>query len=146
MGAVPWRRTPDAIGIQLVLTGNRRYLVRILNIEPVGTCTKPLNGAILVVPSAGDDPVDYIGFNLDEKAPAARTYWEGRWGADFFARTTISLEYGEQHVLRILATTGRYYCQFRLRFTVLDGTRTIQETIGDGQSVFGVSAQSRFRE
>ena len=54
----------DDLIIRLVAAGNRRHLVRILNIDPVGTCTKPLSGTIMNSPSAGDDPTDYIAFNL----------------------------------------------------------------------------------
>ncbi len=90
-------------------------------------------------PSAGDDPTDYIAFNLDDKQPVADSYDDGGFGGSYFARTTVSLRYTAQQVFQILAQTRKHYCQFRLRFAVLDGIKVITETIGNGRQPFRVS-------
>jgi hypothetical protein len=131
---------PDAdLIIRLVVAGNRRQPVRILNIAPVGTCTAPLTGTEMNSPSAGDDTTDYIAFNLDDKQPVADAYKNGGFEGSYFDRTTVSLRYTEQQVFLILAQTYKHYCQFRLQFSVLDGTKVITETIGNARQPFRVS-------
>ena len=125
--------------IRLVVAGNRQQLVRILNIAPVGTCTSPLTGTIIDAQGAGNDPSDYIGFNLDDQQPVAAVYSNGGFRGNFFATTTVSLRYKEQQVFRIMAQSHEHYCQFRLQFTILDGSTTITETVGNGSQPFQVS-------
>jgi hypothetical protein len=132
---------PGSVIVQLVLAGNRDNVVRILNLRPVGQCADPLRGTLLYSPPAAQNLSVSIGLNLDQEDPVAQKLTgDSKFGQDYFSSKTVSLKYGEQQVFRIVAVTSKHYCQFRLNFTVLDGPRTIHETVGNGSQPFRVTA------
>lgn len=140
-----WARThggidPGAIVIQLILAGNRTYPVRILNMQPVGQCTAPLNGTLMLSPPAGEDNSVLIGFNLDKSDPVAQSYSETQgFGQSFFESRTVTLAYPQQQVFEVFGRALQHYCQFKIRMTLLVGRQQEVEVIGDGSQPFRVS-------
>jgi hypothetical protein len=133
---------PGTVIIQLILAGNRDYPVRIVNMNPVGTCTAPLSGTILDSPPAGEDDSTLIGFDLDSPDPVADAYSEAQgFGQSYFEAKTVTLEYPQQQVFEIIGVTARHFCQFRINLSVLEGRRIVLETIGDGARPFMVSGE-----
>ncbi|HTX83302.1 MAG TPA: hypothetical protein VME44_14025 [Streptosporangiaceae bacterium] len=131
---------PGTVIIQLILAGNRSYPVRIVNMNPVGTCTAPLDGTILDSPPAGEDDSALIGFNLDSPDPVAETYSEAQgFGQSYFEAKTVTLQYPQQQVFEIVGVTAHHFCQFRIQLTVLEAHKTVRETIGNGSRPFIVS-------
>ena len=113
---------PDTVFVQLVLAGNRKEAVRIIDLRPVATCAAPLDGVLFEDPPAGSDEARRIDFDLDQQgargpAPAA----DGTTGSPFFPAHTVSLASGEQQVLIATASTKKQSCTVRFALTVLDG-------------------------
>jgi hypothetical protein len=52
----------------------------------------------------------------------------------------VALNHDEQFTFDILATTALHYCQFSLKMTVVDGTRTVTETLNNHGKPFQVTA------
>ena len=68
---------PDTVFVQLVLAGNRKEAVRIIDLRPLATCAPPLDGVLFEDPPAGSDESIRIDFDLDQKGarepPTRRT-------------------------------------------------------------------------
>jgi hypothetical protein len=136
------------LNILVVVQGNRSHKVRIVNIQPVASCAKPLHGTLFYSPSAGAGPVTQLNLNLDkplEPLSYVASYevngtWEGRNVANYFSHYTISLDPGEQFTFAVHATTRLHYCRFSLNMTVVDGTRTVVEPVTDRGRQFQVTA------
>jgi hypothetical protein len=136
------------VDIQLVFQGNRTHTVRILNIKPVEKCTRPLGGTIFYAPSAGSDSITQLNINLDSPgAPASYTQNhqvngmpEGKTISDYFGHNTVSLSNGEQFTFDIHASTALHYCQFTFDMTVVDGAKTVVETVDNHGAPFRVTA------
>ncbi|NUP51000.1 MAG: hypothetical protein HOW97_27360 [Catenulispora sp.] len=126
----------QSIEIQLVVEGNRDHAVRILNIQPVSSCTAPLSGTLFINPSAGGDRSTHLLLDLDSSS--VLTAYTG--GKDFFNDYTISLNRGEQYTFGIYASTSKSYCHFTLDMTVLDGDKTIHEQVDDKGTPFQVTS------
>jgi hypothetical protein len=130
------------VDIHLTLVGNRREGVRIMNMEPVGQCTRPLTGTYVQWGGAGGGPTIGLGFNLDQPGAGAQVLEGSRLSqADYFNSNTVSLKYNEQSVFQIVGFTEKQYCQFKIRMEVLIGNNgEVYETIGDGRNPFKVTA------
>lgn len=134
------------VDIQLALVGNWPQGARIMNMEPVGSCTKPLTGTYSMFIGAGSEPTIPLGFNLDKpggEAQVIKNYNGGsnvRLGEDYFLHNTVSLKYKEQQVFQIAAFTKNQYCQFRIKMKVLlGGQREVNEIVGNGKNPFKVT-------
>ena len=133
---------PGTVFVQLVLAGNRKEPVRIVDLTPVATCSKPLDGLLFEDPPAGSDESVRIDFDLDARGSAGLTHnADGSVGGAFFPGHTISLAQGEQQVLIATATTKKQSCEVRFAMTVLDGgERTTIEVPAADQPGFRVTA------
>jgi hypothetical protein len=141
-----WFRSRGAVDpnlsiVKIVAEGNRDNAVRILGMRALKRCRSPLTGTLFLEGSeAGDDSI-MIGFDLDSDDANARVATPISIGrGSYFASKTISLKDGEQQVLQVLASTRRYYCEYRLQMSVLDEGKTVTEVIGDGNEPFRVSS------
>ena len=136
------------VDIQLVVQGNRTDTVRILNIKPAANCTNPLHGTMFYSPSAGSDPITQLNMNLDDPdIPASYTenrqvdgMVQGKTISDYFGHNTVSLSNGEQFTFDIHVSTALHYCQFSLDMTVVDGTKTVVESVNNHDAPFRVTA------
>jgi hypothetical protein len=136
------------LNILVIVQGNRAHTVRIVDIQPVPSCTQPLHGALFYAPSAGADPTTQLNLNLDTpRAPLSYTesyevngVWIVKTFSDYFGHYTISLDPGEQFTFAIAAATQLHYCRFTLDMTVVDGTQTVVEPITDHGKPFQVTA------
>ncbi len=128
------------VNIKLILEGNRDQPIRILDMRPLKTCRDPYTGTLVYSPSAGADDTVRVGMDLDQPVTVARALQSGEWGGPYFQQKTVSLTRGEQQAFEITALTNRYYCEFTLQFTVLDGSQTITQVVSDHGKPFRVSA------
>jgi hypothetical protein len=127
--------------VQMVLAGNRKDAVRIIDLAPVAACSAPLAGALFKDPPAGSDASVRIDFDLDSGSAGTYRDADGRPAA-FFPAQTISLAQGEQQVLIATATTARQSCEVRFRLTVLaDGEREEIAVPAADQPGYRVSAK-----
>lgn len=133
---------PSRVLVQLVLAGNRKEPVRIIDMEPVATCTAPLSGPYFEDPPAGGEDSIRIDFDLDRpRTPGMHDDGSGESGP-FFPAHTISLAQDEQQVLIATASTERQSCDVRFRLTVLDGDERAEVQIpAAGEEPYRVSAQ-----
>ena len=122
---------------QLVLMNKRDYLVRILDVASIKTCGAPLRGTLFYSPAEGIEEDADLYFNLDSTNPQALDVFST---TEYFANRTVSIEPGGQQVFKVWAATRKYACSFYLQFEVVDGNKTVYETIGDGQQPFRVSS------
>ena len=108
--------------------------------QPVGQCTAPLNGTLMLSPTAGEDNSVLIGFNLDKSDPDAETYSQTKgFSQSYFESKTVTLTYPQQQVFEIVGRALQHYCQFKIRITLLVGKRQEVELIGNGTQSFKVS-------
>lgn len=140
-GAVDTVRTEN----EIVVEGNRSHQVRIIDIQPVTTCSAPWNGTLFASPPSASNTSTQLFLNLD--APNSRPSYiapgpngEATAGADFFGTYTVSLNQGEQYTFNVVATTTAHYCSFTLDMTVLDDGHAVVEKIDDNGRPFQVSA------
>jgi len=85
-----------------------------------------------------------MGFNLDSADPTATSIHveeDSIAGPEYFSEYTVKIKPGAQQVLDIYALTKKQACVFRYRATILDGSRKVYQTIGNGKQPFRVSAQ-----
>jgi len=151
----------DGVLIQLVVQGNRNNPVRIVNMQPVENCHAPLTGTLFYSPSAGADTATQMLINLDDPlAPSkyiASANGQITSGKNFFQHFTVSLKHNEQYTFLISAYTAKQYCSFTFNMSVLDGSRTLTETVSDngkpfqatviyGQNSVSPGAFSRYQE
>lgn len=138
---------PNVTLIQLILRGNRKFPVRILNMHAVGHCTSPLSGTYFEWGTAGADFSTRIGFNLDKADPAAQQ-WEmyNTFGGSYFESYTVSLKEGEEHVFQIAGMAKYHYCAFKIQLTVLTNNGITTETVDNKGRPFEVSGTLPWRD
>jgi len=129
------------VDIQLVVQGNRRHLVRIINIKPVEHCSAPLDGTMFFAPGQGEDVSAQLYVDLDNpQVPAEYTKaWSVKRYPDYFGQYSISLGFGEQFTFQVAVSTSRQFCQFELDLTALDGGKTVTETVNDHGKPFRIT-------
>lgn len=134
---------PDTVFVQLVLAGNRKEAVRIIDLRPVVTCAAPLDGVLFEDPPAGSDESIRIDFDLDQQGARGTAHEaDGTTGSPFFPAHTVSLTSGEQQVLIATASTKKQSCTVRFALTVLDGDeRSEIEVPAADQPGFRVTAR-----
>ena len=128
---------------QIVVQNDRDYPVRIIDINVVKSCGHPLGGTLFSGSGGAVDRTVGLGFNLDSTdtdAELAQGMGQSYWKPDYFARDTISLLPRGEQVFDIYTVTSSHACTYRLRATVLDGSRKVYELIGDGNQPFRVTA------
>lgn len=120
--------------IQLALEGDRRTQILILNMTVASSCQAPLSGTLFNESSEGLPSPATLGFNLDSAYPTARQYSQlNGLGENYFLKRSISLNYKKKQVVWVWVQTQRY-CTFHLKAHILDGQRTVIETIGDSRT------------
>jgi hypothetical protein len=122
--------------VTVVVEGNRSGAVRIMGIQPVASCHPPLAGTLFYSPSQGIDTNIQLLVILDAANPEARSLD----GSDFFTAHTVSLTHGEQETFVIAVEARRAYCSFTFDMTVLDGSKTVTETISNAGQPFAITA------
>ena len=136
--------TADNLFVELIVEGNRDSAVRIVSMQPVVSCHPPLAGTLFYSPAAGADSNTQLMLNLDHplSPPGYIASVNGQVsdGANFFQHFTISLKRHEQYTFLVNAHTAKQYCQFTLNLTVLDGSRTVTESVSDNGKPFAVTA------
>lgn len=141
-----WKHGGAVVGaavITLDVRGNRKAAVRIEDMRVVAQqCSSPATGTLFYSPSAGSAPVIRMGFNLDQEHPIAQLLTGGNtFGGPYFVlQNTITLGYGEQQQIQLLAATKKQYCEFRIDMSVLDGSSIIPQMIDNGGQPFRVTA------
>ncbi len=134
----------NGVEIELVVQGNRRNPVRIINISPVETCSAPLDGTMFYAPSAGVEGGSYLTLSTDN--PLAPADFQPGLGSptvsNFFGHYSVSLRYGEQYTFHIAVTGHKHYCQFAFDLTVLDGSGTVVESVNDHGQPFRLTGPS----
>lgn len=112
--------------------------------QPVENCHAPLTGTLFYSPSAGADLDTQMLVNLDDPlAPSkyiANVNGQASGGTNFFQHFTVSLKHNEQFTFLVNASTVKQYCAFTFRMIVLDGSRTLTETVSDNGKPFQVTA------
>jgi hypothetical protein len=131
---------PSLSIIKLVVEGNRTHPVQIIGMNLVKHCQRPLNGTLFYSPPAGAGNTIGIGFDLDSVTSTAQNLNNYRISGDYFVSHTISLKQGEVQTLEVVAVTGKQYCQFTIKMTVVEGGATTTETITNHGQPFRVSA------
>lgn len=129
----------------LVLEGNRDHTVRIIGMQPIVSCQSPLSGTLFYSPSEGGDRSTELGFDLDNpQAPPSYALLNQNGtitsGTGFFGTYTVSLNLGEQFTFLVVASTKKQFCKFTLMMTVVDGDKTVRETITNNGQPFQVTA------
>lgn len=127
---------PSPAVLKLVVEGNRPHPVLIVDMGISDHCTQPLNGTLFENGSNGGSVGDLgVRFDLDLTRPVPVN---GIAGGSYFAAHSYSLQKGEQAVFQIVSSSTRY-CQYRITLTVVDGTRTLTETVSDDGQPFKVT-------
>jgi hypothetical protein len=128
--------------IQLVVQGNRRNLVRIINILPVEHCSAPLDGTMFFAPGQGGQNLSaHLYLNLDTpQTPASYTLpTSDEKHPDYFGQYSISLGFGDQFTIQIAASTQRQYCAFTLDLAILTGGKKVVEPVSNHGKPFLVT-------
>jgi hypothetical protein len=128
---------------QLVLENNRNYVIRVININVIKTCSAPLSGTLFYAPDAGSDADIRLGFDLDStdtEAEGATGWYVPHWKPDYFANYSVSIQPRDQQVFNLRTVVTKYSCTFEYQFTILDGTKKVHQNIGDDGQSFHVSA------
>lgn len=127
---------PSPALLKLVVEGNRPHPVLIIDMGVIDHCTSALTGTLFRNGSNGGSIGDLaVQFDLDLPRPVPVN---GIAGGSYFAAHSISLEKGEQAVFQIAANSTRY-CQYQIALTVVDGTKTLTETVSDHGQPFKVT-------
>jgi hypothetical protein len=133
----------EAAEIQLVVQGNGRGLVQIVNITPVERCSQPLRGTLFYAPGQGQDVSAHLYYNLnDPQAPAGYTHanTEGAIYPDYFGHYTISLAFGKIFTFQITASVRNRYCQFTLIVAGIANGKTFTESVNNHGQPFRVTS------
>jgi hypothetical protein len=128
--------------IQLVVQGNRRNLVRIINILPIERCSTPLDGTMFFAPGqGGQDLSAHLYLNLDApQTPASYTLpTSGKKYPNYFGQYSISLAFGDQFTIQIAASTQRQYCAFTLDLVALTNGKKVVEPVSNHGKPFLVT-------
>jgi hypothetical protein len=125
----------------LVVQGNRRQTVRIINMVPSEHCTTPLHGTLFLDYNAGSVPNTGLFFNLNQpQTPASYTDQNGQTKPDYFSRYGVALNYGEQFSFAVSATNlTSNTCSVVFVMTILVGNETVRETVSDQGQPFSVT-------
>lgn len=127
---------PSPALLKLVVEGNRSHPVLIIDMGIVDHCTNALAGTLFSNGSNGGSIADLaVQFDLDLPHPVPVN---GNAGGNYFTAHSISLKKGEQAVFEIAASSARY-CQYQIALTVVDGTKTLTETVSDHGQPFKVT-------
>ncbi|WP_157433226.1 hypothetical protein [Actinomadura rifamycini] len=142
-----WARPRGGVDVgmvmaQIVLTGNRKTPIRILDMRAASKCSAPLTGTLFYSPTAGVDDTIRVAFNLDQPNPQARVWsgWEKGFGDLYFDSKTVSLKHKEQQTFQVLGITEQKSCEFRIQLSVLTGGKTVTKLVGNGSKPFKVTA------
>lgn len=129
------------VSIQIVVSGNRPNVVRILGMQAQSVvCAAPMHGTLMATVGAGPQFSQPLGFDLSKGDTIAQAYSPTKgFGADYFRTKTIALNHGEQETFQVFAQSLKRYCHFTIGITVLDGQRRIVETIKNGAEPFKVT-------
>jgi hypothetical protein len=133
-----------SVDTQIVVKNTRTYPVRIIDMSVIKTCRAPFTGTIVYAQPQGAQLSVQMGFNLDSADPTATSIHveeDSIAGPEYFSEYTVKIKPGAQQVLDIYALTKKQACVFRYRATILDGSRKVYQTIGNGKQPFRVSAQ-----
>jgi hypothetical protein len=136
--------------VQIIVEGNRDHQVRIVDLQPVATCSAPLTGTLFLSPPAGGETTTQLFADLDSPSRTLRytivdQHGGVTTGQDYFGDFTVSLARGEQQVFELAVSSGKHYCTFTLDMTVVDGGHTVVEHISDDGRPFAVSALAPHR-
>ena len=133
-----------SVDTQIVVKNTRSHPVRIIDMSVVKNCQTPFTGTIVYAQPQGAQLSVQMGFDLDSADPTAtaiQAEGDSIGGPEYFSRYTVEIKPEAQQVLDIYALTKKQSCVFRYRATILDGSRKVYQTIGDGKQPFRVSAQ-----
>ncbi|WP_326580987.1 hypothetical protein OG889_22710 [Streptomyces sp. NBC_00481] len=139
-----WFLDHDAVPVsdradQIVLEGNSRTPVRVIDIEVNKQCHPPLAGSIFDNPGAGADDSTTLGVDLDRPMQVEESGPQAEPGP-YFDRHTISLKYGEQHVLVLRAGTSKFYCEYTLGLKISRNGEILTQVVKNNGVPFRVSA------
>jgi hypothetical protein len=132
-----------AVDMQLTVQNNRSHLIRILDMNVLKSCQRPLTGTLFFSPDAGADNNIRLGFNLnapDTEAEAAAGWSTSTWKPDYFDNYTVSIQPGAQQVFNVRAIVSNESCIFRIQATILDGDNTVYQVISDGNQPFRITS------
>ena len=132
----------NGVTVRVDVQGNRKTAVRIEGMQLSEQCRSPVTGTLFYSPPAGSYPVIHIGFNLDRVHPVAQLLNDESltFGGPYFLQNTITLAYGEQQQIQLLAITQEHYCEFRVDMSVLEGNSIVHQIIGNGNQPFRVTS------
>ena len=129
---------PSPAVLNLVVEGNRPHPVLIIDMGITDQCTQALNGTLFANGTNGGPVADLgVSFDLDLARPVPVN---GLHGGSYFAAHSISLRKGEQMVFAVVSSSSRY-CQYQITLTVVDGTRTLTETVSNDGKPFKVTGR-----
>ncbi|MDX3611931.1 hypothetical protein [Streptomyces europaeiscabiei] len=140
-----WFLDHDAVPVggradQIILEGNSRTPVRVIDIEVNKQCHPPLAGSLFDNPGAGADDSTTLSVDLDRPMQVEESSPQAEPGP-YFDRHTISLKYGEQHVLVLQAETSKFYCEYTLGLKISRNGETLTQVVKNNGVPFRVSAE-----
>jgi hypothetical protein len=139
----------SSTSIKLVVEGHREHAVKIIGVEAVKErCHEPLRGSLFAAYSAGGEENISMLFDLDASRSLAKEPGseDPSMLSDYFEANSISLTRGEQQTLVLSATSEKSYCEFKLKFTVVDGKSTVVQWVDDSGRPFRVTSLRKFNE
>ncbi len=128
---------------ELTVRNNTDMPIRIVDIRAAKTCTKPIGGTLFWAPGQSAIGSIVLGFNLDltsTDAKVTRGYPPKSTTPDYFPQYTVAIKPGMIQVFDMLASSGKYSCEFKYFFSILEGNKQVSELIGQGSGSFRVSA------
>ena len=133
--------SPGYAVVKLVLTGNRNHRVQIVDMKVIKHCSNPYMGTLFLNdPGGGTIITDQrVYFDLDLPNPNPGN---GNLGGNYFNAHTISLSKGRSVTL-VIVNYATLACRYVFTISVVDGNRTVTETINDHGRSFktaGISA------
>ncbi|MFD4246740.1 hypothetical protein ACFWP3_34875 [Streptomyces sp. NPDC058525] len=152
----PWLHAKGATALDgaqtiRVTLGNRRDTpLRVVALDMVDrTCGPPLSGTLFESPTAGDEGVTEIAFDLDlDTSDPTATGTDPDTGDtfDFFDKLEIRLEPKGQASIDIVVHTLRQACTFAFEATVLDGKDEPRLRIDHHGKPFSVTARRAYQD
>ncbi|NKX54621.1 hypothetical protein [Arthrobacter mobilis] len=139
-GAV--RDAPEYLSLEL--TGNRSEQVRIVNIEPITSCSSPAHSTRVNLASGFGhvDTSTAMHFDLD-RSPATAMFIDDERTVPYFPARTIRLAQDEQIVVLALVSARERLCDFELELTVLSGGEEHTQRINDdGRPFVRIASQA----
>jgi hypothetical protein len=127
--------------LRLTLQGQWVRPVLITQMRALVQRSAPLAGTLIWVGSAGESSIIEIGFDLDEKAPIARSRTESiTLGGPYLDNHQLTVAPGEIVSLDVMAQTREHFCEWRIEFTYKVDQKTVTRVVGDGDAPFRTSA------